>query len=111
MKYLVLVLIGVVACWADNPLTGTWNCANVPDSGPQNSWTLTIHEDGDNLTGTLTNGEVEIPVSDIKAKDTSVSFRFTMSDSSYQFTGKVQQRTLDGRYSGEERGALRCEKP
>ncbi|HZU25227.1 MAG TPA: hypothetical protein VFA04_06875 [Bryobacteraceae bacterium] len=108
---LILLVMGACADAAESPLAGTWNCANIPDTGAQNSWNLIIRSDNDALTGTLTDGEVEIPVLNIKLKDTTLTFNFSLKDTPYEFKGTFQPGSFEGKYSGDESGTLRCQKP
>jgi hypothetical protein len=91
---------------------GKWNCTNVPVAGPESPWTLTVREDGTKLTGFLTDGSVDLPLSQIKLDGDALTFRFYINDKPYAFEGKVDHNKLEGKYSGAEAsGTLRCTKP
>ena len=112
LRMLAAGLIAAAVCAGQNPVVGKWSCTNVPDTGEQRSWTLLIRQDGTLLTGSLTDGDVEIALTDVKAEGGSLRFRFAVNDKPYTFEGKVEQQTLAGRYSGEEAsGKLTCAKP
>jgi hypothetical protein len=111
-KVFATALLGAVAFAAESPAVGKWNCMNVPVAGPESPWTLLIREDAKKLTGSLTDGSVEIPLSQIKLDGNAFTFGFQINDKPYAFQGKVDHKTLEGRYSGAEaNGTLRCTKP
>lgn len=64
------------------------------------------------MTGTLDDGQLEIPLSDLKLADRTFTFRFYINGKPYVFEGKVDGKRLEGKFSGEEaNGKLRCLKP
>jgi|SRR5581483_1986664 len=111
-RFLAAVLLSAATCAAENLVVGKWNCMNKPDTGDERPWTLLVREAGADLTGLLTDGEAEIPLSQVTLDSDSFSFRFEVNGKPYQFKGKADAKTVVGRYSGEEAtGALHCEKP
>lgn len=104
--------MGAVAFAAESPVIGKWQCTNVQVTGAESPWTLLVRQDGAKLTGSLMDGSVEIPLSRIKLDSTVFTFGFLINDKPYSFEGKVDQKTLEGKYSGPEaNGTLRCAKP
>lgn len=105
------LLSAVVACAAESPAAGKWNCTNVSETGAESPWTLLVREDAGKLTGSLTDGEAELALSEMKLGDGVLTFRFDLNGKPYAFEGKVESKRLEGKYSGEEaKGKLRCEK-
>ena len=105
-------MLTAIACAAANPVVGKWTCTNLSDTGTQSPWTLMVREDGKKLAGLLTDGEAEIPLSEMKLDAGDFTFRFHINAKPYRFEGKVEGKKLEGNYSGEEAtGKLRCEKP
>jgi len=104
-------LFTAAVCVAESPVAGKWSCTNEPTTGSTGKWTLTIRDDGSKLTGTLTDGEAEIALSEIRFDAGALTFRFYVNAKPYTFDGKASAQNLDGHYSGEEAsGALRCER-
>jgi hypothetical protein len=110
--FLAAALLSAAACAAENPVAGKWNCTNVPAAGTESPWTLLVREDGAKLAGSLTDGEVNVPLSEMKLEGGTFTFRFYINEKPYAFEGKVDGGKLEGKYSGEEAsGKLRCERP
>jgi hypothetical protein len=109
LQIVVVAMLSVTACAAENAAAGKWNCSNSPDSGTQSAWTLVVREDGAKLTGFLTDGQIELPLVEVKAGGGRFTFGFEINGKPYRFEGKVEGRKLEGRYSGEEAaGRLQC---
>ena len=105
-------LLSAVACAAETPVAGKWNCTNLPSTGAESPWTLIVSDDGTKLGGVLTDGDVKIPLSQIKLDQNVFTFRFDINEKPYDFSGKLNGTTLEGKYSGDEAsGTLRCVKP
>ncbi len=84
----------------------------MPTTGAESPWTLIVRVDGTKLAGLLTDGSAEIPLSQIKLDNGSLTFHFDINGKPYAFEGKVDDRRLEGKYSGEEAsGRLRCTRP
>ncbi len=110
-KILAVALLSVAACAAENPVAGKWNCTNVPFAGTESPWTMLIRRDGAKLAGSLTDGEVNVPLSEIKLDGGTFTFRFYVNEKPYAFEGKVDGKRIEGKYIGEEAsGKLRCER-
>ncbi len=111
-RVLAAALLSAAACAAENPVAGKWNCTNVSVTGTESPWTLLIREDGTKLAGSLTDGEADIPLSEMKLGGGTFTFRFYVNGKPYAFEGRVEGRRLEGKYSGEEAsGKLRCTRP
>jgi hypothetical protein len=111
-KCLAAALLTAAACAAGSTVAGEWNCTNESDTGMKSNWTLTIREDGSKLTGRLTDGEVEIPLADVKHEGANLTFKFYVNAKPYSFDGKAAPKEITGKYTGEEaRGTLSCRKP
>jgi hypothetical protein len=112
LQMLAAALLSAVAFAAESPAVGKWTCTNVPVTGPESLWTLVVREDSTKLTGLLTDGSVEIHLSQIRLDGKAFTFRFDINDKPYAFEGKIDHKQLEGRYSGAEaNGTLRCGKP
>jgi hypothetical protein len=82
------------------------------ETGVDGSWTLLIHEDDTKLTGSLTDGEVQVPLSRIELDGTALTFRFYVNERPYTFEGTIDGITLEGKHNGAEAsGKLTCAKP
>lgn len=78
----------------------------------KSKWTLSIREDGSKLTGRLTDGEVEIPLTEVKHEGAALTFKFFVNGKPYTFDGKAAPKEITGKYAGEEaHGTLSCRKP
>jgi hypothetical protein len=111
-RILAVGLLSAAACAAESPAAGKWSCTNVPVTGPESSWTLLVQEDGTALSGVLTDGAVEVALSQMKLDGAAFSFRFYVNNKPYTFEGTLDGKKLEGKYSGEEAsGKLRCTKP
>jgi hypothetical protein len=111
-KFLAAALLTAAACAAGSAAAGEWSCTNELDTGMKSDWTLAIREDGAKLAGKLTDGEVEIPLADVKHEGAALTFKFYVNGKPYTFEGKTEAKDLVGKYAGEEaRGTLRCQKP
>jgi hypothetical protein len=109
-KILAAALLSAVAFAAESRLWASG--PNMPVTGPESPWTLVIREDGTKLTELLTDGSVEIPLSQIRLDGKAFTFRFDINDKPYVFEGKIDHTQLEGKYSGAEaNGTLRCAKP
>ena len=105
-------LVCVAACTAGSPVAGKWSCTNVAVTGAESPWTLQVREDGTRLAGTLTGGDAELPLSDMKLDGSSFTFRFYINNKPYGFEGQLDKGRLEGKYSGDEAsGKLRCTRP
>jgi hypothetical protein len=112
LRFLAPALLGATAIAAENPATGKWNCTNQPEAGSQTRWTLLLRESGNKLAGTLSDGDIELPLSEIQRAGDALTFRFYINTKPYAFEGRIAGRALQGKYSGDEaKGQLRCEKP
>ena len=104
--------MSIAACAAESAVAGKWSCTNVPDGGPQSPWTLVVREDGAKLAGVLTDGQVEVPLAEIRTAESRLIFGFDINGKPYRFEGKVDGKALAGRYSGAEAaGKLVCTRP
>jgi hypothetical protein len=111
-KFLAAALLTAAACAAGSVAAGEWSCTNEPETGAKTKWTLSIRDDGSKLTGKLTDGEVEVPLVDVKQDSTALTFRFFINGKPYTFEGKAGANEITGKYFGEEaKGVLRCGKP
>ena len=111
-KFVATALLCTVAAAAEERIAGKWNCANVPAGGGESPWTLLIRDEGAQRSGSLTDGEIDIPLTEIKLVNGSLSFRFSINGKPYGFAGSVAGNKLEGKYSGEEAsGTLRCARP
>jgi hypothetical protein len=60
-----MALLCVIASAADAPVAGKWNCIDGPDTGVTSGWTLFLHRETEKLTGLLTDGDAQIPLSEM----------------------------------------------
>jgi hypothetical protein len=107
-----LLTIGVVAFCCASTLaaaesaTGKWNCTNLPSSGGESPWTMTLKPGG----GILSDGQVDLPLLDLK-NEAAFTFRIEINGQSYKFDGKLDGAKIEGKYNGPEaNGTLRCAK-
>jgi hypothetical protein len=112
LKIFAAALLSAAAYAAENPLAGKWSCTNLSDTGSQAAWTLLVQHNDGKLTGVLTDGEAQIPLSEMKLDGSAFTFKFYINEKPFTFAGKAAAGTIEGKYSGEEAtGKLRCEKP
>jgi hypothetical protein len=105
-------LLTAAACAAGRTAEGEWSCPNESETGSKGKWTLAIREDGAKLAGKLTDGEIEIPLVDVKQDGSRLTFGFLVNGRPYTFEGKADATEIAGKYAGEEaRGSLSCQKP
>jgi hypothetical protein len=89
LAFTVLVL-AVAAYGAD--LSGKWQW-QMPGSGSRTPYTLTVKQDGANLTGTVTSGDDVTPIRDGKVNGDKVSFVVARTwgnhETALTYTGRV----------------------
>jgi hypothetical protein len=111
-KFLAAALFTAAACAAGSTAAGEWSCTNESDTGMKSKWTLSIREADSQLTGKLTDGEVEIPLVEVKHESPALTFKFFVNGKPYTFDGKAALKEITGKYAGEEaHGTLSCHKP
>ncbi|HEY2014729.1 MAG TPA: hypothetical protein VGH38_14575 [Bryobacteraceae bacterium] len=111
-RLLAAAMLIAAACAAESPAAGKWSCTNVPTGGSPSPWTLIAREEGAKLTGVLTDGTVEVPLSQMKLEGSAFKFSFDINGEPYSFNGKLAAGKLEGKYSGEEaNGKLQCTRP
>jgi hypothetical protein len=109
IRIFAAAMLCAAACTAESPVAGKWSCTNVQATGTESPWTLLVREDGARLAGTLTDGDVELPLSQMKLDGNAFTFRFYINGKPYTFEGQVDGRKLEGKFSGEEAsGKLLC---
>jgi hypothetical protein len=81
-------------------LTGTWKWST-EQFGQQQETTLTLKQDGEKVTGTITGFQGDTPISDGKVKDGVVTFKVVMDmggrDMVTQYTAKLSGDSLKGK--------------
>ena len=86
----MLLALAVAAYCAD--LTGKWQW-QMMGSGSRTPYTLTVKQDGANLTGTLVNGDDVTPIRDGKVNGDKVSFVVARTwgnrETALTYTGRV----------------------
>lgn len=75
-KVLAATLLCAAACATENPVADKWNCTNVSVTGAESQWTLLIREDGTKIAGSLTDGDADLPLSEMKLDGDTFTFRF-----------------------------------
>ncbi|MCI0461118.1 MAG: hypothetical protein L0Z62_29565 [Gemmataceae bacterium] len=108
---LALAVLGVAlgwlttSVWADDKagVSGTWKGTLTRPDGQTTEFTLKLKQEGDKLTGVsirASNNE-EIPISDGKVKDGTLSFNMTRERDGQKFTlkysGKLSGDTIKGK--------------
>ena len=110
-KFLAGALLTAAACTAGNAAAGEWSCTNEPETGSKTKWMLSLRDDGSKWTGKLSDGEIDIALSDVKLEGGTLTFRFFINTKPYTFSGRADSGEIVGKYSGEEaHGTLRCQK-
>jgi hypothetical protein len=102
---LSLTILGAFAItWAQTSrpadVSGKWTWTTQGFGGDQET-TLTLKQDGDKLTGSITGFQGETPISDGKIKDGVITFKVVMDfggrEMVTQYTAKVEGDTLKGK--------------
>jgi hypothetical protein len=102
---LTLALIGLgPACWAaDNLAVGKWDCVSKAETGPEQTWTLSIKEDAGKLSGTLKDWQGEIPLVDPKLEGNTLTFKIDVNPNCQAgFKATIEGNKLDGKFSCPE---------
>jgi hypothetical protein len=100
---LTFLLFGLGLCWAaDNPVVGKWDCTATDDAGQTSNWTMTVKQDGDNLSGTLSGDPGEFELVDAKLDGNSFTFKVVVNDVSYTVQTTIDGNKLEGKYNGAE---------
>jgi hypothetical protein len=108
-KLVAAGLLSAAACTAEKPVATKWDCVNLSSTGAESAWTILVHEAGGKLSSTLTDGDAEILLSNVKLQGSVLTFGSDINGKRYAFDGKVEGTRLEGKYAGEEaRGKLRC---
>ncbi len=88
--------------------TGKWKWS-IERNGQTMETTLTLKQDGEKLTGTVTGrNNTETAIDEGKVKDGEVAFKVTRERNGQKFTmaykGKVSEDTIKGTIEGEREG-------
>lgn len=101
--FLTIFLLGLTLCWAgDSPVVGKWDCTATDDAGQASNWTMTVTQDGDKLTGTLSGDPGEFELVDAKVEGNSFTFKVVVNDATYTVETTIDGNKLEGKYSGAE---------
>ena len=102
LAFAVIGLFAMVWAQTSKPadLTGTWKWTSEGPGGQQET-TLTLKQDGEKLTGTITGFQGESPISEGTVKDGNVSFKVVMDmfgrQMVTQYTAKFSGDSLKGK--------------
>ena len=91
---LMLIVLAVAACCAD--CSGKWQWQMAGSAG-RTEYTLTLKQDGANLTGAVSSGEDVMPIRDGKVSGDKVSFVVARTWGNRETT-----MTYTGRVTGDE---------
>lgn len=105
LKILAAALVGAAACAGGSPAAGKWSCTNLSSTGASSPWTLLIQENDGKLAGSMTDGDVKIPLSEMKLDGGALTFKFYINEKPYGFVGIVGGAKLEGTTAGRRRTA------
>lgn len=86
LKLLLAFTLAAVAFAAD--ITGKWS-ATIPGRKGDQTSTFTFKQDGDKLTGSISGGQADRPISDGKVSGDTVSFTIETQRGKQNYTGTV----------------------
>lgn len=107
----LLMMLCAAASWAAD-VSGAWQLSYVRENGQTHVSSLTLKQDGEKVTGTLTSPLGNAAISDGKVSGDDISFlvvrRAQYDNISVSYTGKVEGDTLmlHMQYSGRPEVAI-----
>ncbi|HEV2351884.1 MAG TPA: hypothetical protein VG028_18800 [Terriglobia bacterium] len=107
-----LVLGMAVSLYARNknskpgPLTGTWECTSHGGSGGDMQFTLTLEQDKETVTGSVTSPIGSAELSNATYSKKSLEIHIDSDPDEYVLTGRLKGGKLSGQWThGDEKGA------
>ncbi len=98
---LILLPLGVACLLAGDKPVGEWACTATTPSGGELSWTLSLKEENGRLTGSAASDEGEIPISDLRYEDGTLTFKVSLDTGTYSVTVHFKGNKLDGNWKAE----------
>jgi hypothetical protein len=98
MKILVAFFALMLACSAAE-VAGIWKLTTSGRDGGEGSFTLVIKQDGANYSGTISNDEGAIEISNVKLSGDQLTFKVITDDASYEVTGAVDGDSMKGKFT------------
>src|SRR5690242_19662714 len=92
----VLLLCSLVLSAADSK----WRFTATDSEGNDSQWVLELKTQDGKLAGTLTGDNGTVPLIDPAADDTSITFKVTVDDVTYDVHLKIDGDKLEGKYTG-----------
>jgi hypothetical protein len=107
---LVLGIAGILNAGSKNPkpgpLTGTWECTTHGGSNGDMHLTLTLEQDKDVVTGSVTSPIGSSELNDATYENKTLELHIESNPDDYILTGKLKGGKLAGEWThGEEKGA------
>lgn len=88
------------------PLTGTWDCRSHGASSGDMQFTLTLEQDKDTVTGSVSSPIGSAELSDATYSKKTLEIHIESDQDAYVLTGKLKNGKLTGEWShGNEKGA------
>src|SRR5512135_3742156 len=107
---LVLGMAGILFAKDKNPkpgpLTGTWECTAHGASSGDMQFTLTLEQDKDTVTGSVTSPMGTSELSDATYNKKTLEIHIESDEAEYVITGRLKGGKLSGEWShGDEKGS------
>ncbi len=80
-------------------LTGVWQCLAHGSVQGDVPFTLTLHQDGENVTGTIATADGELQISSGSFKNRTLEIHSETEDARYVVTGGLEAQQLKGHWS------------
>jgi hypothetical protein len=88
------------------PLTGTWECTSHGGSRGDMQFTLTLEQDKETVTGSVTSPIGSSELSDATYNKKTIEIHIPGDEDEYVLTGKLQGNKLSGEWThGKEKGS------
>jgi hypothetical protein len=98
-----LMLAALALSAAADSVVGKWTLVATHATGERNEWTMTVKETDGKLSGNLSNANgVEVPMVAPTQTGDSFIFKLDLGGSVYTAEGKLDGKTLTGKYAGPE---------
>jgi len=80
-------------------LTGVWQCVAHGSSEGDVPFTLTLEQDGENVTGTIATADGELPIASGSFKNRALEIHSETEEARYLVTGELEAGQLKGHWS------------
>lgn len=96
-----MVLFFAVSVMAAADISGTWSGSSTGGDQGGMQFTMTFRTVNGALAGTLSTGDADMPLENLKLDGSSISFQLSTDSGVYKVTGTVDGDKMSGTYSSD----------